>query len=32
MVHRTIDDYIVRGLAAEGRNADELAPFAVPKG
>jgi len=32
MIHRTIDDYITRGLAAEGRAADELAPFAVPPG
>jgi phenylpropionate dioxygenase-like ring-hydroxylating dioxygenase large terminal subunit len=30
--HRLLDAYITRGLHADGRSPDELAPFAVPAG
>ena len=31
MWHRAIDQLILDGLARDGRSADELAPFRVPK-
>jgi hypothetical protein len=32
LIHRPIDDCILEGLAADGRSADELAPFIMPQG
>ncbi len=32
LIHRHIDDLITSGLRADGRNVDELTPFAVPAG